>query len=481
MFWKRISLLKVSISAFILTIILVIFFWKIYPMFLFASIAKGTFVALDIFIIIFGAIFFLEILRRARVIDSLSYYLGSISKDYRVQIILLAWFFENFIEGTAGFGTPAAVVAPLLVVLGLTPLKAVIVGLLGNSTSVTFGAAGTPIRVGMAGIDISGVAFSAAIINIIGFIVPIFMLWVITRGKEESKKEFLEALPFAVWSGIAFVVPSLLTVSLGQEFPSILGAVIGVGLVLITSKLGIFMPKHVRPSGKAAYSGEVLPLGKVLFPYGLLIVLLFLGKFAVGAAGIPVYFGISHTFNFYNPGFAFLLASIPSILFLIKKPAPAQKIFEISFSRTWEPFLVIAAMSSLVQLMIYSNQNSSGLSSLLTYISGVLNTKLLPLITPFIGALGSFLTGSATVSNIMFGKILAAASAIQGLPISKILALQLTGAAAGNIIALADILSAEAVVGLKEKTREVLKGVLLPCLIYLFLVGLIGLFLVRTF
>ncbi|PIV86798.1 hypothetical protein COW49_03295 [Candidatus Kaiserbacteria bacterium CG17_big_fil_post_rev_8_21_14_2_50_51_7] len=146
--------------------LLATFYWHIVPDVLFISYANGFFVAFDIFIIIFGAIFFLKIIQELEVIKNVSYYLEHFSRDYRIQIIILAWFFENFIEWTAGFGTPVAVVAPLLVGLGLPVISALVIALLGNSASVVFGAAGTPIRTGFARFDVSlalgsiGISFS---------------------------------------------------------------------------------------------------------------------------------------------------------------------------------------------------------------------------------------------------------------------------------------------------------------------------------
>lgn len=464
----------VSSLSLLLTIILAVFYWQILPVYLSASIIKGLFVALDIFIIIFGAIFFLEILKATKIIGNLCLYLESLSKDYRVQVIVLAWFLGNFIEGTAGFGTPAAVVAPLLIGLGLTPITAVIVSLLGNSTSTAFGAAGTPIRVGFAGLNVSSVPLDAALLGLIGFIVPVFMLWMITKDKVKQKENFLEALPFAIWAGIAFVLPALATVFLGQEFPSILGAVIGMVLIFITIRLKLFMPKTVRKLREEELQKPSLSFTKVIFPYAFLILLLIIGKFVLGTTGIPVNFGIKHAFTFFNPGLAFLLAGLPVIFFIAKDKKLALVSLKTSFKRALQPFLVIAVMSALVQIMIYSGNNRSGVVAPLSYLASNLNTSLLPFISPFIGAFGSFLTGSATISNIMFGDLLATASQIINLNAGKILALELVGASAGNMIALADILAAEAVVGLKEKTRAVLKGVFIPCLIYVLLIGIVG-------
>lgn len=469
--WKKMPLIRVSFITLILVAGLAFFYWRIFPPLLLASSFKGLLVALDILVIIFGAIFFLEIIKKFKVIDSISYYLESFSKDYRVQIIILAWFFENFLEGTAGFGTPVVIVAPLLIGLGLRPLKAVIIALLGNSASVVFGAAGTPIRIGFEGLDVSLVPHLSSLINFVGLIVPAFMLWILVADKPDKKQQFFETLPFAIWSGIAFVVPSFLVVGLGQEFPSILGSVIGLFLVLISLRLNIFAPKNIRSETRAITPAEQLPLSKAIFPYALLVIFLIAGKFLLsGLAASVKFYGLGHSFNLFNPGLAFIISGLITALIWKEKIILEAKTATTALKRAIEPFLVIAFMSAIVQIMINSGQ--------IALIAESFETPLLPFWTPFVGAFGAFITGSATVSNIMFGNFLALAAKALNMVSGKILALALVGAAAGNMVALADILSGEAVVGLKNEERRILKGVIIPCLVYLSLAGLIGILII---
>ncbi len=413
-------------------------------------------------------------MRETKIIENIGYHLESISKDIRIQVIFLAWFFENFLEGTAGFGTPSTVVAPLLVGLGIPPISSVIIALLGNSSSVVFGAAGTPIKVGFSGLGGNSLPITAAAINFVGILVPVFMLWFLTKDKINRKKEFLEALPFAIWAGVAFVVPSYLIVSLGQEFPSILGSVIGLILVLITTKIGIFTPKiEEEMSDKPRLA--TLSITKVLFPYLLLIAILVAGKFIIGSAGIAIPLIIKHTFAFFNPGFAFLIAgAITVIIYRINLKFFSTSL-KLAVKRSIKSFLVIAFMSIISQVMVNSVHNPVSLPSMIDFLATYTKNALLPLWAPMVGAFGSFLTGSATVSNLMFGNFLAVSARDLGLGVDKILALALVGGAAGNMIALADIIAAETVVGLKNEERKVLGGVIIPCVIYIVLVGVIGL------
>jgi lactate permease len=478
--WRKQPLSKVSLWTLVLMVFLVLFYWKILPGLALASFAKGFFVALDIFFIILGAIFFLEILKNLKIIENISYYLESFSRDYRVQVIILAWFFENFLEGTAGFGTAAVIVAPLLIGLGLTPIKAVIISLLGNSASVVFGAAGAPIRIGFSGLDYPAIPQLAAWINCVGFIVPVFMLLALTAGKPERKRQIKEALPFAIWSGVAFVVPSALVVPFGQEFPSIIGAVIGLLLVLLTTKLGIFVPKNIRSGYEERKPERTLSPFKTFFPYVLLIIILVLGKIFIGSINLNIPFAFNHKFNLFNPGFAFLIAGLPiAFIWGSRKGKIAWESFKKAARGSIGSLLVIASISIVVQLMTNSGTNSSGIPSAIALIAKSFETSLLPLWTPFISAFGCFLTGSATVSNIMFGRFLEFASQAMNMDSAKILALALVGGSAGNMIGLADILAAEVVVGLKNQERAVLRGVIVPCLVYLLLVAAIGIWTVK--
>ena len=474
LFIKRTSLLKASLVTLFLYTFLAIFYWKILPVSLYASYGKGFFVALDIFIIIFGAIFFLEILKDLKIIKNISHYLGSLSSDYRVQVIIIAWLLECFIEGTAGFGTPAAIAVPILIGLGLTPIRALVVGLLGNSVPGVFGAAGTPIKMGFIGLNTAGVPLISALLNTAGFIIPVFMLWVITSGRQNRKKEFIDALPFAVWSGLAFVIPSLLAVSLGQEFPSILGSIAGLIIIVISVKFGFLIPKEKLSLVEESKNESTMSPFKAFLPYIILVTLLILGKIILGKIGIPLNLGFKHTFSLFNPGFIFIISGLLVILIFKEKWNTIHSSIKKGFSGALPPFVVVLSMLAMVQIMINSGQNSSGLLSAITLITESFETSWLPFFAPFVGAFGAFMTGSVTVSNIMFGNLFHMAAINLNLDSSAILSLGVVGAAAGNMIALADILTAEAVTGLKNSERAVLKGVIVPCLIYLSILGLIG-------
>jgi lactate permease len=231
-----------------------------------AASIKGLFITFDLLLIIFGAILLLNTLERSGAVAAIRHSFHNISDDRRVQVVIVAWLFGSFIEGAAGFGTPAAIAAPLMVALGFPAACAVMIGMMIQSTAVTFGAAGTPIIVGVnGGVDWSSMtsALSAADMTqqdflyqvairaaathaIAGVLIPTLMVIMMTRffGANRSWTEGLSILPFTLFAGLCFTVPYVIVAFLlGPVFPSLLGALTGLAIVVFTTRRGFLLPK----------------------------------------------------------------------------------------------------------------------------------------------------------------------------------------------------------------------------------------------
>ena len=169
-----------SMFTFVLTCLISLLYWDIFLSVMMAASIKGIIIATEILLIILGAIFFLNIMKENKYIEAIEYYLIKISGDRRIQAILLTWVFGSFLEAAAGFGTPAAIVAPLLVALGFPALAAVAMALVANSTAVTFGAVGTPLLHGLKGIPVSlqSLGYQTTLLHITGIIVPSMIILV---------------------------------------------------------------------------------------------------------------------------------------------------------------------------------------------------------------------------------------------------------------------------------------------------------------
>ena len=243
---------------------LALFVWQVPAAQVGAASIRGLVIAGELLFIIFGAILLLNTLQESGAMRTIRRGFTDITPDRRIQVIIIAWLFGSFIEGSAGFGTPAAVAVPLMVGLGFPGMAAVVAGMVIQSTPVSFGAAGTPILVGVntgletiratyestPGADwtefLAGIGFKVAVLHAIaGTLIPLFVVALMTRffGKNRSFSEGLEVWKFALFAAFSMTVPYLAAAwLLGPEFPALLGGLIGLTIVVTLAKRGFLMP-----------------------------------------------------------------------------------------------------------------------------------------------------------------------------------------------------------------------------------------------
>jgi lactate permease len=243
--------------------------WNMSPRLIAAASIRGALTATRILVIVFGAILLLYTLKQSGAFEVINAGFSSISGDRRVQVVLLVFLMGSFIEGAAGFGTPAAIVGPLLVGLGFPPLAAVVVALTGNILAITFGAVGTPLIIGLrdvvfaegtdaarqvvnqggfesVGAYVAQVGVWAAVIHaVVGIAIPFIGVAMMTRffGEERSLEPAIEVLPLTLFAWASFAIPYVATAYfLGPTFPALLGAMVGLLVVTITLRAGYFLP-----------------------------------------------------------------------------------------------------------------------------------------------------------------------------------------------------------------------------------------------
>ncbi|EMA26262.1 L-lactate permease [Haloarcula argentinensis] len=253
--------------------------WQMSPQLIAAASIRGALTATRILVIVFGAILLLYTLKQSGAFEVINAGFSSISDDRRVQVILLVFLMGSFIEGAAGFGTPAAIVGPLLVGLGFPPLAAVVVALTGNILAITFGAVGTPLIIGLrdvvfaegtgasqqvlqqggfesVGAYVAQIGVWAALIHaIVGIAIPFIGVAMMTRffGEERSIKPALEVLPLCLFAWASFAIPYVATAYfLGPTFPALLGAMVGLLVVTTTLRAGYFVPDEEWDFGPQA-------------------------------------------------------------------------------------------------------------------------------------------------------------------------------------------------------------------------------------
>ncbi|HUE90694.1 L-lactate permease [Pseudomonas sp.] len=495
-----------------------------------ASTVQGLLITLGLLWIIFGAILLLNTLKHSGGITAIRAGFATISPDRRIQAIIIAWLFGCFIEGASGFGTPAAIAAPLLVAIGFPAMAAVMLGMLVQSTPVSFGAVGTPIIVGVnTGLDTATIGAQlveqdsswaqflqlitseVAIIHaIVGTVMPLVMVLMLTRffGTEKSWKAGFEVLPFAIFAGLAFTIPYALTgVFLGPEFPSLGGGLIGLAIVTSAARMGFLLPKTTwdfAPADKwpAEWLGTVemkldqltaKPMSalRAWLPYVLVGVLLVISRVfpEVSAAlkGVMLNFpdllgetGISANFQpLYLPGGILVAVVIATFFFHGMKLRDLGSAVKESSGVLLSAGFVLLFTVPMVRILINSGVNAAELSSMPILMARWVADSvggIYPLLAPSIGALGAFIAGSNTVSNMMFSQFQFGVASSLGISSALIVAVQAIGAAAGNMVAIHNVVAASATVGLLGREGSILRKTIWPTLYYVLFTGLIALF-----
>lgn len=506
--------------------------WKMDVGFITAATLSGFGSAINVLIIVFGAIIILYTMQASGAMETISHGFMGISRDRRIQTIIIAFMFGAFIEGAAGFGTPAAIAAPLLLGLGFPALAAVCVCLVSNSVPVTFGAVGTPVWFGFknlktpvdaaiaAGENIGFTTFDgflmhvgqwAAIMHaIIALGLILFLVCFLTRffGKNKSWSEGLGAWKFALFASFAFSVPYLLTAFLvGVEFPSLIGGLIGLGIVVTAAKKGLFMPETVwefgeRSTWEKEWMGEIevgstnlkahMSQFMAWLPYVLIagiLVLTRIGTLPFKAMVSSWKISFVHilgyeTVNFsmtplYLPGVVpFMLVALITI-FLHRIPAEkAAKAWKDSFIRMKNPTIAMLFAVALVEIMKQSATNPLGYHSMplsmATAVAAVAGQSW-PLFASYVGALGSFITGSNTVSDLLFADFQYGLATTIGASREIVTALQGVGGAMGNMICVHNVVAASATVGLVGMEGEIIRRTMIPMALYGLIVGIMGL------
>lgn len=495
-----------------------------------ASTLQGLVVTLGLLWIIFGAILLLNTLKHSGGIAVIRAGFTTISPDPRIQAIIIAWLFGCFIEGASGFGTTAAIAAPLLVAIGFPAMAAVLMGMLVQSTPVSFGAVGTPIVVGITtGLDNASISqqliangssweaylqlitSQVAIIHaLVGTIMPLIMVIMLVRffGREKSWRAVFEVLPFALFAGLAMTIPYVLTgIWLGPEFPSLVGGLVGLAVVTTAARAGFLVPKNVwsfadRKDWPAEWIGTIemkldeltaRPMGsfRAWLPYLLVGVILVISRVfpevtalfksisfsatdLLGEAGVSA--GVQ---PLYLPGGILVMVVLMTFFLHRMQLRDLGNAVKESGGVLLSAGFVLLFTVPMVRILINSGVNAADLPSMPIVMARYVADSvggIYPLFAPAIGALGAFLAGSNTVSNMMFSQFQFGVASNLGLSTALVVAGQAIGAAAGNMIAIHNVVAASATVGLLGREGTTLRRTIWPTLYYVLATGLIALF-----
>ncbi|CAM5194666.1 L-lactate permease [Alishewanella longhuensis] len=482
--------------------------WQMPLLQLSAALLEGLVIAATILWIIFGAIVLLKVLTLSGAMAVIKAGFSQLSADKRVQLVIIGWLFVGFLEGAAGFGTPAAIAAPLLVALGFSPLAAVVLALVADSAAVSFGAVGTPVLVGLAqgvpgvtAAELQQIALTAIGIDIfVASWLPLILVLMYSRffSEQANWRYGFAAAPFALLSGLAFTLPAYgVTWWLGPEFPSVLGALLGLAITCSAAHFNILTPTPVIEQGAdnvVNLSSEKsdsqtapvvvlkpIPLWQAWLPYVGVAVLLVLTRVSElpikawlqgfnwqwqGILGTELTVSVA---PLYLPGSVFMLVALTAAMVFRLSKTELGNAFRQSGTMLLPSCIALAAAVPMVRIFLHSDVNALDLPAMPLALAALAAEYLSDYwlaLAPLVGALGSFIAGSATFSNLMFGSFQQAMAQQAELPQTLVLALQMLGANAGNMICVVNVVAAASVVNLNGREGEIIRYTLWPMLFY---------------
>lgn len=502
--------------------------WKMPLSWITAAFIAAVINAIDILIIVFGALLILQLLKRSGGISRISSSMSSLSSDRRIQVIIIAWFMGGFLESAAGFGTPAAIGAPLLVGMGFPPLIAAITTLLASGPSTIFGAVGVPFWGGFETIKELSLwpvksngtliqftdflknigAYSALVNLLVGTFLPTAIVALMTKITAGSYKSGLKIYPVSIAAGLLFTIPQMfIAVFVGPELPSLAGSLLGLLIFVLLLKSRVIslkdkwdFPDHSK--WPAYWEGSVKagshmsvnierPMStlKAWLPYILIGILLLVSRITVFGLS-PVLQSVSIGWQnilgtdigrdfepLYNPGIFPFMAVAILIPFLhgLHWKAASRAWFEVAHMIMPAAIALVFALG-MVYIMMNSGE-AAGKDSMLIVLAKAaasISGEIWYVVAPFIGILGAFVSGSATVSNIMFGPFQFGTAQSASLPVTPVLSLQAIGAAAGNMVCIHNVVAVLTTVGLVGKEGVLIRKNILLCLFYGLMSGIVA-------
>ena len=471
------------------------------PVHVHAVVIKGLLVAWTPITIIAGAIFLFRAMEATGSLTTIQQWLNHISANPIAQLMIVGWAFQFLIEGASGFGTPAAIAAPILVALGFPAVKVAIFCLIMNSVPVSFGAVGTPTWFGFSVIDVSviqltEIGIKTALINACAafFVILVGLCFVISR-QQIQKNVF-----YILLSTLACVLPYVAISYVSYEFPALIGGLIGLIISILLAKFNIGLQVSEQQQNSTISNKELIKASFPLWGAVLLLVLTripdlgikgllqstqpalsldlgLLGEFAVSASLVLSLRNILTTVETWQHSLLYVPSIIPFVVislitFYFYRSKTLTRVTIETVNQMKMPVIALLAALVFVNLMMMGGESSA--VSLIGQHLAALTGQNWMFFSPFLGALGSFFSGSATISNLTFGGIQQSIAVDLGLSQVNVLALQAVGAALGNMVCINNIVAVASVLALKDAEGYILKKTVLAMLVYGLIAGTIG-------
>ena len=492
-----------------------------------AAAIEGVLSALTPLAIVFGAVLLFKSMQKSGAMRVLAVRLRQMSPDPIAQLMLVGWSFSFLIEGLSGFGTPAALAAPILVGMGFPALRVAAMCLIMNSVPVSFGAVGMPTWFGLGGVDLAArelgeIGWRTALVHAAAApAVAVLALMTVVPLREILRRSTFVLLVVAFSVG-----PYLLAARYDVEFPSIVGGLCGLVGAAGLTRWRVGLPSAARagssPPSDTAWAPAIsdasaqcdatpsgpspIPFRRAMMPIAATVFLLAitriealgirslltsdagavtahvsgLGKAWVSPAlvvGLRDILGTNTEWRMpllYVPFILpFVVVALAAIPLLNMTRATACSVWTETLHRLAKPAVALIGALVLAKLMTAGGEGAPAM--LIGRAMADATGPAWPYFAPLLGVLGSFFSGSNTVSNLTFAPIQAAIAETLSLDRATILALQSAGGAMGNMVCIHNIVAVGAVLGLSERRESdgrpggvvaVLRLTVVPLLVY---------------
>lgn len=490
--WLIVALSKLKMPAFkaclitlVFALVLAVGFWKLDAVYAGSAVLEGTLNALwPICLVIIAALFAYNLTLRTGAMDSIKKMLAGVSTDTRVLALIIGWGFGSFMEGMAGFGTAVAIPASMLAGIGVNPFLAVLACLVVNSTPTAFGSVGIPLTTlsSVTGIESNILAANTAMIEaILTFVSPFILVYIIGGGIKALKGAFTITLV----SALAFVIPWYATATIvGAELPNIVGSICSMVFTVIAAKVLKKKSQDEYSIGTQDKEATALSMGKALKAWSTFILIFILllatsklfpsiNEFIAQYKTVAVVYagegGSKLTFSWVNtPGVMIFVAAIIGGFIQGAKISTMLDVLFSTLKANWKTIVTICAVMATAKVMGYSGMISDMASFLVVATGGAY-----PLISPLIGAIGGFVTGSGTSTSVLFGGLQAQTASSLGLPEAWMAAANVLGGGIGKMICPQGIAIGAAAIAQTGSESKILGSMLKYFLLYVVIGGII--------
>jgi lactate permease len=477
---------KAGALCWLITVIMAVIFFGANFELIGYSYVKAFLLSIDVLLIIWTALFLFILTEQAGTIKTIGEWLSKLTQNRALQGVFLGWLFPSFLQGMGGFGVPVAVAAPLLVSTGFNPIQALVMASIGHAWGVTFGSMASSFQTMMAITNLPGevLAPSLAVLLGIAAVVSGFLVTYVADGIQGIKSTFFLTLILGVIlaSGEYLLATNGLYI-LAVTIPALVALIFSYFLIADQNRkkttdissnkrlLISFLPYIVLVVLTLAFN-LIAPLKSALGKYFLSLkfpeITTSLGDITAAGPGRDIKL-LNH------PGTIIFLSGLISYFVFIKVGFLQKKDFKEILKKTAKKSTdTTIAIFTMVGIAVIMSQTQMT-NILAVGISGAFNQNLFPFVSPFIGAIGAFITGSNSNSNVLFAALQMRTAELLGLSVPLILAAQSTGGALGSIMAPAKVILGCATVGLGGKEGEVIGKILVYGMALVALIGIITL------